>query len=58
MNMAWVVNNQVALVFLVMGGFGGMYIGRWIAENRRARRDMSNNWEKRQDYRDFRRWRS
>ncbi|MBV9013339.1 MAG: hypothetical protein JO272_15080 [Pseudonocardiales bacterium] len=55
MNMAWVVNNQVALVLLVMAGFAGMYFGRWRAENRRARRDMKNVWNRRKGYRDVRR---
>lgn len=54
MNMAWVVNNQVALVLLLMSGFGGMCIGRWRAENRRARRDMKMIWNRRRHYRDAR----
>jgi hypothetical protein len=55
MNMAWVVNNQVALVFLVIAGFGGMYLGRWRAESRRARHDMKNMWNRRKNYRNVRR---
>jgi hypothetical protein len=36
---------------LIVGVIIGWYIGRWRAENRRARFDMNNTWNSRQNYR-------
>ena len=35
-----------------LGGFLGMFVGRWWAEFRRARYDMGRVWDSRRNYRD------
>lgn len=37
---------------LVVGGFVGVFVGRWWAEARRARYDMNRVWNSRKNYRD------
>jgi len=36
---------------LVLGGFGGWFVGRWRAENARARFDQRKTWNGRKNYR-------
>jgi hypothetical protein len=38
-------------LILVIGLVGGYFIGRWRAENRRARHDMGRVWGSRRGYR-------
>jgi hypothetical protein len=38
-------------VVLALGVFLGMFVGRWRAENGRARHDMDKTWNARKDYR-------
>lgn len=45
------VENALWLV-LVIGVFIGWFLGRWTAENRRARSDMNRVWNSRKNYRD------
>lgn len=37
---------------LSVGAVFGWFIGRWRAENKRARHDMNKTWNNRKDYRD------
>lgn len=39
------------LLTLAIGGAGGFYVGRWWAEDSRARSDMERTWDGRQNYR-------
>jgi hypothetical protein len=38
-------------VVLALGVFLGMFVGRRLAENGRARHDMDKTWNTRKDYR-------
>lgn len=40
------------LILIGIGCMFGFFIGRWRAENRRARFDMKRTWEGRRSYRD------
>ncbi len=42
---------EVLWLMLAVGVFLGWFIGRWRAENRRARVDMNNTWKNRRNYR-------
>ncbi|WP_156934778.1 hypothetical protein [Pseudonocardia spinosispora] len=39
-------------IMLFIGAVPGYYLGRWRAENRRARFDQDNVWKGRHKYRD------
>lgn len=45
------VTTETVLTMLVLGGFGGWYVGRWRAENARARFDRRKTWNARKNYR-------
>lgn len=43
--------SDVVWFILGAGAIAGFYIGRWWAENGRARADMRRVWESRKNYR-------
>jgi hypothetical protein len=43
--------KTLIVVGILIGLIGGRLIGRWWAENSRARYDMNRTWRQRQDYR-------
>lgn len=45
------VTTDTVLAMLVLGGFGGWFVGRWRAENARARFDQRKTWNGRKNYR-------
>jgi hypothetical protein len=47
----FVTTNSV-LGFLLLGGAGGWIVGRWWAENARARFDQRKTWEARKNCED------
>jgi hypothetical protein len=47
-----VVMENALWLMLVIGVFIGWFLGRWTAENRRARSDMNRVWNSRKNYRD------
>jgi hypothetical protein len=46
------MSTTAMVVLLLMGAAGGFPIGRWWAEDARARHDARGVWEKRSAYRD------
>lgn len=43
--------DVATIVLLVLGAVPGFFVGRWSAESRRARSDMSKTWKGRSNYR-------
>jgi hypothetical protein len=43
---------EALVLVLALGGLLGFFVGRWRAENRRARFDMERTWQGRRGYRD------
>jgi hypothetical protein len=44
--------TEALWLMLALGAVLGFLIGRWSAENRRARSDMDKVWNSRRSYRD------
>jgi hypothetical protein len=44
--------GETMLIMVGIGLWLGYYLGRWRAENRRARYDMDRTWDGRRGYRD------
>jgi hypothetical protein len=44
--------TEALWLMLALGVVLGFLIGRWTAENRRARFDMDKTWQSRRNYRD------
>lgn len=45
------MTTQLVLSMLVLGGAGGVVVGRWWAEYKRARFDQERIWDARKNYR-------
>jgi hypothetical protein len=45
------VTTDTIWVLLALGGVGGVVVGRWWAENARARFDQQRVWSARKNYR-------